>query len=112
MLARYSLIMAVCGLLAYFFLFPSGIYYSFFFGVMSVTGGIMSRAITDHRGYSNAGIVLGAINVLISIIAFYGLLSIYTGVRDPVMGPKITSMLMEALEAKGISLDTFVQIMN
>ena len=112
MLSRYSFLMAMSGILAYFFLFPSGMYYSFFFGVMAVTGGIISRGFSERKGYSTAGIILGVFNVLLSLLAFYGLYALYSSIQDPVMGPKISSMLMQALEANGISLDTFIRVMG
>lgn len=111
-LARYSLWCAFFGIVSYFFLFPGGMYYCFFLGVMAVTAGILSKRSGLRSGRSTAGIALGIFDVLFSLMAFYGMYLIYSSVSDPVLGPRITAMIVKILEDNGLGIESFVRLMH
>ena len=110
-LARYSVWCALFGVLSYLFFFPNGIYYCFFLGVMAIAAGILSKRSGIRSGRSTAGIVVGIFDILLSLTAFYGLYIIYTSLSDPVMGPKVTHMILQMLEQNGLTLSSFSKVM-
>ena len=109
--ARYSIWCSLFGVLSYLFFFPNGIYYCFFFGVMAITAGILSKKSEIRTSRSTAGIIVGVFDILLSLAAFYGLYIIYTSLSDPVMGPKITHMILQMLEQNGLTLSSFSRVM-
>ncbi len=111
-LARYSLWSAVFGVLSYVFFFPDGIYYCFFLGVMAFASGVLSKRTGLKSGKSTAGIVIGIFDLGLSMMAFYGLYVIYSSLHDPVYGPKITGVIIQMLEQNGLTIDSFVRVMN
>ena len=111
-LARYSLWSAIFGALSYVFFFPDGIYYCFFLGVMAFASGILSKKNGLKGGKSTAGIIIGLFDLGLSFVAFYGLYVIYSSLHDPVYGPKITAIIIQMLEKNGVTLDSFVRVMN
>ena len=110
-LAKYSIWSALFGVLSYLFLFPSGMYYCFFLGVMAAASGILAKRSGIRTTRSTAGIVVGIFDILLSSAAFYGLYIIYTSLHDPVMGPKVTHMIIQILEQNGLTLSSFARVM-
>jgi hypothetical protein len=110
-LARYSVWSALFGVLSYLFFFPNGIYYCFFLGVMALTAGILARKSGVHTSRSTAGILVGIFDILLSLAAFYGMYIIYSSLSDPVMGPKVTRMILQILEQNGLTLSSFTRVM-
>lgn len=108
---RYSLCIAIIGLLLYFMYFPSGIYNGFFFGVMAVAVGIVGKKY-EPKARVAAGIIMGIIVIGLTCISYYSLYLIYGYLSDPVLGPRITSMFSSVLSQYGISIDVFSRILN
>ncbi len=111
-LAKYSLTLSVLGAVSYMMMFPSGIYYAFLCGVVGVAGGILTRRYSERPGSSTAAIVIGIIDILFSCLAFHGLNSLYSTLRDPELGPQMSRFILDMLGQYGISTDSFVSIMN
>ena len=109
--ARYSVWCALLGVLSYLFFFPNGIFYCFFFGVLALTSAILARRSGTRSSRTIVGIVVGVFDMILGLAAFYGMLLIYSSLSDPEMGPRVTRMIQELLEANGLSLSTFSQIM-
>ncbi len=111
-LAKYSMMLSVLGAVSYMLMFPSGIYYAFLCGVIGVSGGILTRKYSTNRGSCNAAVIVGIIDIIFSFLAFHGLNSLYSALRDPELGPQMSRFILEMLKQYGISSDTFVSIMN
>ena len=110
-LSRYSVWCAIFGIISYLFFFPNGIYYCFFLGVMAVAAGILFKKSGSRSVGSTVGILLGIFDILLSLMAFYGLYIIYSSLSDPVMGPRITAMIIRILEQSGLTLEQFIRVM-
>lgn len=104
--------LSIVGLISSITLFPSGIYYGFVCGVLGAAGGILSRPYLKRKSSCTASVIMGVISVLICAVAFHGLHSLYTMLKDPVAGPKVTELIRQILNQYGLSLDTFAQIMR
>ncbi len=110
-IGRYSLWFAVAGIICYLTLFPDGIYYGFFCGVMAVASAMVSKKYVKSSG-STVGLVLGIIDTIMAVIAFYGIYLIYSTISDPVLGPRVTEFISDTLSQNGISLEMFAQMMG
>ena len=111
-LARYSLLLSVLGAASYLLMFPSGIYYAFLCGVIGASGGFLTKARIERGAYSVSAVVIGLIDILFSLLTFHGLNSLYSSLKDPVLGPQMTKFILDLLEQYGVPADAFVTIMN
>ena len=111
-LSGYCLLLSVLGAVSYLLMFPAGIYYGFFCGVLGASGGILTRPWTEKRRQATAAIVVGVIDVAIYLVAFHGLNTLYSFLRDPELGPQMTQFVLNLLGQYGVSTDTFSTIMN
>ena len=111
-LARYSLMLSVLSIISVFTVFPSGIYYSFPCAAIGIAGGMLSRPYLKHKGSCTASIVLGIISIIICVIAFHGIHSLYAMLKDPVTGPQITRYITDILNQYGVPADVFAQLMK
>ncbi len=111
-LARYSLMLSVLSLISVITLFPSGLYYGFLCAALGVAGGFLSRPYLQHKGSCTASIIMGIIAMIICGVAFHGIYSLYTMLKDPVAGPQITEFIREVLAQYGMSTETFARIMK
>ena len=111
-LARYSMYLSLVGALSYIITFPAGIYYGFMMSAIGTAGGILSKPYAEKKRSAKIAIVVGVINIAICLLAFHGLQSMYDSLKDPVLGPQVTEFVKYTLEQHGISLETFVQIMQ
>lgn len=110
-IGRYSLWFAITGVICYLTLFPDGIYYGFFCGVMAVASAIVSKKYVRGSG-STAGLILGIIDTIMALMAFYGIYLIYSTLNDPVLGPRVTEFISDTLSRNGLSLEIFAQMMG
>lgn len=110
-LGKYSLWAGLFGVFSYFAFFPDGIYYSFFFGAMTIAMALISKKNYRSR-ISSIAMVFGFIDILIAALAFFSLYTIYSLALDPVLGPYITNSLKEAFSSYGIPLSVFVDLIN
>ena len=110
-LGKISIWLAFGGLVFYLMLFPSGVYYGFFCGVMAVAAAVLAK-----RGVRSVGttiaLIVGVIDVGLSIMAFYGIYILYVSVSDPVYGAHVTEVLADMLSQYGISIETFALLMS
>lgn len=111
-LSAYGLFFSVLGAASYTMLFPSGIYYGFFCAVVGVTAGILSHKYTKKKLSATLAIVIGVIDLIICLLAYHGLDSLYTSLRDPVLGPEITKFVTEFLKQYNIPIDTFAAMLR
>ena len=109
-IGRYGLLFAIAGIICYMTFFPDGIYYSFFCGIMAIASSAVSKRRSRGIG-STIGIILGFIDIIMGLMAFYGLYLIYSSASDPVLGPKVAEFLTKLLSQYGLSLDAFTAMM-
>ncbi len=109
--ARYSLWIGLIGLFCCLTIFPDGIYYGFFCGVMAIALAVISR----HNATGSkiaAGVIVGIIDIVLSIIFYYGLYLIYSLLLDPVAGSQLTAMLSDILAEYGMTIEMFSSIIS
>ncbi|MBQ8934384.1 MAG: hypothetical protein IJ061_08890 [Lachnospiraceae bacterium] len=111
-LSGYCFLLSVLGAVSYLLMFPAGIYYGFFCGVTGACGGILTRRYSARRGHATAAIVIGMIDIVICLVAFHGLNTLYSSLRDPVLGPQMTQFILNMLNQYGVSADTFSTLMH
>ena len=110
-IGRYSLWFAIAGVICCFTIFPDGIYYGFFCGVMAVASAMISKRYISGVRFT-VGLILGFIDAIVALMAFYGMYLIYESIGDPIMGPKVTEFISNALSQNGMSMEAFTKMMG
>ena len=90
---RYSVYAGVAGL---FLLSFSGVYITFFFGVVGLACALVAKRASGKA--SVPGIILCSLCIVLSLLFFFSMLCFYDLISDPVLGPRWSRFLQQLME--------------
>ena len=112
MLARYSALSGVFGVLFTWLTYPEGIYTGFIFGVAAAALGIAAKKGGSEKGSATFGLVSGIIGTLFCVFMYLCLNTFYDVIVNPATREQVLSMFSDIMKAYGLSAEDFVQLMN